>query len=513
MRDLVVHEILADAAYQHPLTPIISGETRLTYSTLYERTVRLADSLTRLGMTRGTVVGVMDVNSHRYMEVMYALSMVGAVIHTINFRLPEADILWTVHHARDEWLFLWEGFDKQSNRITPTVRHVVRMRDHGTSDGYDYNALISEGRFHVPEIATTVSSGDAYSLFYTSGTTGRPKGLRYTHRQMLSGALQIAHHLALYDTGATLAAHDVIMPCIPFFHIHGWGVPFIAPYIGASLVLPEQGKPVDQRALIQKHRVTWSNMVPTQLVMLLDSGTNPIPLKVLTGGSPLSAGLAHRAQQQGIRFSVIYGGSDQLGSAITAAPGMAGDLRREALTSQLTPFPMVRIEVRDAEGIPVRSDGSTVGEVWVQSPWLPDGYVDNAEASHEAYRNGWFRSGDLATRAPGGYVTVMDRMNDAIKSGGEWIVGSTIESVISQIPGVKAVAVIAVPNERWGQRPQAVIVAESGVDTKQVQDALNQAVQSGILAKFWVPEIIQFLDSLPTTSTGKINKAKLREFV
>ncbi len=511
MRNLVVHEILADAAYQYPLTSVISGETQLTYSDLYERTVRLADSLIRLGMTRGTVVGVMDVNSHRYMEVMYALSMVGAVIHTINFRLPETDLLWTVQQARDEWLFVWEGFEKQGNRLASAIRHVVWMRNGSTGHELDYNALVSEGHFHVPDVSAAISASDAYSLFYTTGTTGRPKGLRYTHSQMLSGALQIAHHLALHDTGATLTANDVIMPCIPFFHIHGWGVPFIAPYIGAALVLPEQGGPLEQRALIQKRGVTWSNMVPTQLVMLLDGTPEPVHLKVLTGGSPLSAGLARRAEQQGIRFSVIYGGSDQLGSAITTAPVMTGDLRREALTSQLTPFPMVRIEVRGTDGTPVLPDGSTVGEVWVQSPWLPEGYVDNSETSHAAYRNGWFRSGDLATRTVGGCVTVMDRTNDAIKSGGEWIVGSTIESVISEIPGVQAVAVIAVPDERWGERPQAVIVAEVTVGTQQVQDALNQAVQSGRLAKFWIPETIQFIDSLPMTSTGKINKAKLRE--
>ncbi|MCY0909324.1 MAG: AMP-binding protein [Sulfobacillus thermotolerans] len=512
MRDLVVHEILADAAYQHSSTPIISGGTRLTYASLYERAVRLAESLTRLGMTRGTVVGVMDVNSHRYLELTYALSMVGAVIHTINFRLPVTDLLWTIHHARDEWLFLGEGFAEPSDTVASAVRQVVWMRDRAASGpGHDYEVLVGDGRCQVPDVAATVSPSDAYSLFYTTGTTGRPKGLRYTHQQMLSGALQIAHHLALHDTGATLTADDVIMPCIPFFHIHGWGVPFIAPYVGATLVLPERGGPAEQRALIHQHRVTWSNMVPTQLVMLLDGALEPLNLKILTGGSPLPSGLARQAERHGICFSVIYGGSDQLGSAISTAPGLRGDLRLDALTSRLTPFPMVRIEVRDAHGIPVPSDATTVGEVWLQSPWLPNGYVDNPEASEAAFRDGWFRSGDLATRAPDGHVAVMDRLNDAIKSGGEWIVSSTVESVISEVPGVKAVAVVAVPDERWGERPKAVIVAEPSVGAQEVQDCLNRAVRAGRLAKFWMPEIIQFVESLPMTSAGKINKARLRE--
>lgn len=512
MRDLVVHEILADAAYQHQATSIISGETRLTYARLYERSVRLADSLIQLGVTRGHVVGIMAVNSHRYLELTYALSMVGAIIHTINYRLPQTDLLWTLSHARDEWLFLEEGLTEPGSAIASAVHRIVWIRDPAaTAQQNDYEVLVSEGRFQVPEVAAVVSPSDGYSLFYTTGTTGRPKGLCYTHRQMLSGALQIAHHLGLHDTGARLTAHDTLMPLIPFFHIHGWGVPFIAPYLGAPLVLPERSDAAAQRALIHQHGVTWSNMVPTQLAMLLDGGSDPLPLKVLTGGSPLSSGLAHRAEQRGIRISVIYGGSDQLGSAISTAPGLTGDPRLAALTSQLTPFPMVRIEVRDADGLCVPSDGSTVGEVWVQSPWLPTRYVDNPTASEKAFREGWFRSGDLATRAPDGHIVVMDRMHDAIKSGGEWIVSTTIESIISEIPGIKAVAVIAVPHERWGERPKAIMVAEQSVDVHQVEAALTQAIHAGRLVKFWMPDTLQFVEALPLTSTGKINKKALRE--
>ncbi len=512
MRDLVVHEILADAAYQHSFTPIISGDVHLTYASLYERVVRLANSLGRLGMSPGTVVGVLDVNSHRYLELTYALSMVRAVIHTINFRLPLKDLLWTLQQAHDEWLFLGEAFAELGDPVESLVPRVVWMgKELRPNSQPHYESLISDGRYQVPDSASLVSPNDRYSLFYTTGTTGQPKGLSYTHRQMLSGALQIAHHLALHDTGATLSSRDIIMPAIPFFHIHGWGVPFTAPYIGAGLVLPERGGPAQQRALIDQYGVTWSNMVPTQLVMLLDAAPGPLNLKILTGGSPLSMGLARRAASRGIRVSVIYGGSDQLGSAISTAPGLTGDAQLEALASWLTPFPMVRIEVRDADGRPVEPDGATLGEVWVQSPWLPRGYLDNPSASDAAFRDGWFRSGDLATRSPDGHIMVWDRMSDAVKSGGEWIVTSRVESIISELPGVKAVAVIAVSDERWGERPKAIIVADSTVDAHQVRDVLNRAVQAGRLAKFWIPEIIDWVNELPMTSAGKINKAKLRE--
>ena len=212
-----------------------------------------------------------------------------------------------------------------------------------------------------------------------------------------------------------------------------------------------------------------------------------------------------------MRFSLIYGGSDQLGSAISTAPGLEGADRLGVLASRLTPFPMVRLEVRDGDGMLVPSDGSSLGEVWVQSPWLPDGYLDNPEATRAAFHNGWFRTGDLAVRTPDGQVLVVDRMKDAIKSGGEWIAGSAIESVISEIPGVKGVAVIAIPDAHWSERPKAIIASDPQVTGEIVDEALLNAVRGGRLAKFWVPDTLQFVEELPVTSAGKINKAKLRE--
>ncbi len=511
MKKMVVHQILQDAAYQHAATPVVSGGTILTYEAIFERTVRLAQSFIGLGIRPGTVVGVMAVNNHQYFELHYALSLVGAIIHPINFRLAPEDILWTIQDAQDEWLFLGSGFDELTPKMVPLVHHVVWMGGGDpASPGLDYEALVRAGTFQVPEVAQTVVPQDIYTMFYTTGTTGRPKGIRYTHQQMLSGALQIAHHLALHDTGARLMAHDVIMPLIPFFHIHGWGIPFVAPYIGASLVLPERRDPVGQRDLIRRHQVTWANMVPTQLLMLLAADPGPLPLKILTGGSPLTSGLAQQASNVGIRFSLIYGGTDQLGSAISTAPGLSGPQAIRELSSHLTPFPMVRLEVRDESGSNVPQDGTTLGEVWVQSPWLPEGYVNNDEASSSAYQSGWFRTGDLAVRYPDGHFAIMDRITDAIKSGGEWITGSAIESIISEIPGVSGVAVIGVPDPRWGERPQAIITEAPGVDAEMVRDVLNQAVLQGRIPRFWVPDTIKFVDMLPMTSAGKINKGKLR---
>lgn len=508
MRQLVVHEILRDAAHQHATKYVISGLHQYSYQNLWERTVRLAQSLSRKGVGRGTVVGVMDVNSHRYLELTYALSLLGAVIHTINFRLPPNVLYQTINQVHDEWLFLWDGFGPLSESTARHAPHVVWMYTRDPEHD-EYESLIAQGSLDLPDVSAMVQPDDVYSLFYTTGTTGNPKGIHYTHRQMLTGALQIAHHLGLYGTGAPLHHDDILMPLIPFFHIHGWGVPFIAPYLGASLVLSEDSNPAQQRQLISRHQVTWSNMVPTQLAMLLEQEEASLPLKVLTGGSAVPMGLAHKAWERGVSFSVIYGGSDQLGSAISSYEGANGS--PQSLARALTPFPMVRIEIRNDDGQLVPSDGTSVGEVWVQSPWLPQGYVNNREASAQSYRDGWFRSGDLAQRNPLGQIFVVDRIKDAVKSGGEWILTTSIESILSEIPGVRKAAVIAVSNDRWGERPYAVIESDPELEVASIHQSLARAVSEGRLAKFWVPDRIILVESLPMTSAGKIDKATLRK--
>ena len=515
MHKPVIHELLQDAAYQHESRRVISGSHVYTYGAIYTRVVRLAERLTRLGIGPGTVIGVMDVNSHRYFELKYALSMLGAVIHTINFRLAPEDILFTIHQAHDDWIFLWEGFGPLTEKFSTSLPHCVWMGDKAEKMGdMDYETLIAEGKEQVPDTAAKIAPSDVYSVFYTTGTTGRPKGIRYTHEQMLTGSLQIAHHLALHDTGAKLSAQDVMMPLIPFFHIHGWGTPFIAPYLGASLVLPELGGAEEHIELIQQHHVSWSNMVPTQLFMLLEEAKKQqldrLALKVLTGGSPLSLGLAKQADQLGVSFSLIYGGSDQLGSAISTVDDSGNSRRLEQLATRLTPFPMVRIEVRNDGFQRVTPDGKTLGEVWVQSPWLPEGYVNDAENTSKAFSHAWFRTGDLAVCYPDHSFRVLDRIKDAIKSGGEWIAGSTIESVLSEVPGVNLVAVIAMPSDKWHERPMAVVEASHEVSQEMLYQALNQAVVQGRLAKFWIPDTIAFIDRMPITSAGKINKAALQ---
>ncbi|MCI0182419.1 AMP-binding protein [Sulfoacidibacillus ferrooxidans] len=534
MRKGLIHEILADAAWKCPDVEVISGSYRSTYEKEWQRVYHLAHGMRRIGIQKGTVVGILDVNSYRFFELQFALSMLGAINHPLNFRLPKADLLYTVQHAGDEYIFAWEGFAQVAHTMQTSVRQVIWMREdrslaiapeHGE---LTFEQLIAIGRDAAQqepiEFGIDVEDDDIFSIFYTTGTTGRPKGMRYRHRDMLHASLQIAHHLAIHDTGAKIVSGDTMMPLIPFFHIHGWGASFFIPYLGAKLVLPERADAKEQLAIIAHEHVTWSNMVPTQLHMLLHEWEQQtgckehLPLRVLTGGSPLSTGLTQRLHEAGITFSLIYGGSDQLGTSISAivdAKRLTDQERRTILATRTLPLPMVIVDVRHEEGGSVPRDGVTIGEVWVKSPWLPDGYFCDPDRSRATYSDGWFRSGDLAVWHEDSSLYVLDRQKDAVKSGGEWIATSVIESLLSECDGVIDVAVIAWPDERWGERPIAVIEmskrANAICSEEFLWEHLRQAVQDGRLATFWIPDRIVFMDRLPMTSAGKIHKAALRE--
>lgn len=524
MRKLVVHEVIRHTLNNRPGEQIVYAGRRFTYREFYGRVLRLADSLRGLGIGRGVPVAVLDVNSHRYLELHYALSMLGAIIHTVNFRLPGEQILYTMKHAGDAWVFVYEAFAPALAPAAKLFTRWVYMADTDQlpppdiPDPLRYEDLISAGREEEPPEAGQVEETDAYSIFHTTGTTGQPKGVCYRHRDMVLAAIQIAHHLALHETGARIESRDVFMPLIPFFHIHGWGSAIYVPYLGCSFVLPGRATPAQQVALIKQERVTWLNMVPTQLHMLLDV-ENFGNVKVLTGGSALPSGLARRAAARGIRFSLIYGGSDQLICSMSVVPEDTDPAAPEALEWLRTgtrPVPMVEVEVRDGGGRPLPRDGRTIGEVWVRSPWLPEGYYRDPERSRESYVGGWFRTGDLGTIFPNGLLYVVDRLKDAVKSGGEWIPTTVLEAILSEHPAVAMAAVLAAPDERWGERPVACVKRKpeaASTTEADLRSFLEQQVEAGRMASYWVPDRFIFVDEIPVTSAGKINKAALRQQV
>ncbi len=519
MKNYVVHQLLYNALITHPDQEIVSGKHRFTYTEFYHRVLRLANSLKILGIKKGTVVGVLDVNTHRFLELHYALSMLGAVLHTINFRLAPEQMVYSMIHAGDDWVFVSDVFVAAVKPLFSKFPRWVLMSDDTSQPlpnaeaAYHYEALVAKGEEKPLPEAEEVKETDIFSIFYTTGTTGKPKGIPYEHKSIMTGALQLFIHLALHKYGARVSSRDVFMPLIPFFHIHAWGMAFFPIYLGAKVVLPGAADAAGQQALIEKEKVSWLNMVPTQLQMLLEQ-KNFGNVKVLTGGSPFASGIAKRADKAGVNFSLIYGGSDQLGTAISVVPETVDPDTEEALEWRrvgMRLLPLVEVSIRDKEGNEVPHDGKALGAVWVKSPWLPNGYFKEPEITKAHFINGWFRTGDLGFFHPNHLLYVADREGDAIKSGGEWIPTGMLESILSEHKAVAQVAVIPQKNEQWGQRPLAILKKKSEVNETELRDFLFSKVQEGKLAKFWIPDHFIFVDEIPLTSAGKLNKKVLRD--
>lgn len=519
MKNFVVHQLLQHALITHPDQVIVSDGKQFTYREFYARVLRIANSMKKLGIKKGSVIGVLDVNTNRFLEMHYACSMLGAILHTINFRLAPEQMVYSMVHADDEWIFVSDIFLQAAEPLFAKFPNWVVMSDNldqplpESKQVYQYENLIKEGAEKKLPEAAEVQENDIFSIFYTTGTTGNPKGIQYKHRTILTGALQLFHHLAMHKYGARICNRDVMMPLIPFFHIHAWGMAFFPIYLGTKLVLPGAADPAKQQALIEKEKVSFMNMVPTQLQMLLEQ-KNFGNLKVLTGGSPLQSGIAKKAIRAGINFSLIYGGSDQLGTAISVIPENVEpdtEKAREWLRAGMRPFPMVEIVIKDKDGKDVPHDGKTLGTIYVRSPWLPEGYYKEPEITKQHFTDGWFRTGDIGYFHPNHSIYVADREGDAIKSGGEWIPTGILETILSENQAVQQVAVIPKNDENWGQRPLAIVKARSEVSEKALKDFMLSKVQEGKLAKFWIPDQFIFVDEIPLTSAGKLNKKVLRK--
>jgi len=519
MKNYVVHQLLHHALITHPDQEIVSGNHRFTYLEFYHRVLKLANSLKELGIKKGSVVGVLYVNTHRFLEMHYALSMLGAVLHTINFRLAPEQMVYSMVHAGDDWVFVSDVFVAAVKPLFSKFPNWVLMSDDTSQalpeseKAYHYEKLVESGDDHpIPE-ADEVKETDLFSIFYTTGTTGKPKGIPYEHKAILTGSIQLFLHLALHKYGARVSSRDVFMPLIPFFHIHAWGMAFFPIYLGAKLVLPGAADAAGQQALIEKEQISWLNMVSTQLQMLLEQ-KNFGNIKVLTGGSPFASGIAARAAKAGVQFSLIYGGSDQLGTAISVVPETVEPDTEEALEWRrvgMRPLPLVEVSIRDKNGGEVPHDGHSLGAIWVRSPWLPKGYFKEPEITKAHFIDGWFRTGDLGFYHSNHLLYVADREGDAIKSGGEWIPTGMLESIISELEAVAQVAVIPQKNEQWGQRPLAILKVRSEISKTALRDFLLTKVEEGKLAKFWIPDDFIFVDEIPLTSAGKLNKKVLRD--
>ncbi|MDP4857755.1 MAG: fatty acid--CoA ligase [Desulfobacterales bacterium] len=528
---LIKHILTTPLIYTPKQEIVYRDRLRYDYETFFNRVTRLAGMLQKQGVQPGDTVAIMDWDSHRYLECFFAVPMMGAVLHTINIRLSPEQLIYTINHAEDdvilvnaEFLQVLEGVKDQFE----TVKKIILLTD---ADDRPETSLAIEGEYE----ALLGKTDDGYEFpdfdentrattFYTTGTTGMPKGVYFSHRQLVLHTYGIMGGLCAYKTQAPVDSGDVYMPMTPMFHVHAWGIPYLMTLLGTKQVYPGRYEPEMLLKLIAAENVTFSHCVPTIMHMLVSSpAVKKVDLskwKVIIGGSALPKGLCRAALDLGINLYTGYGMSETcpvLTLAHLKPHMMDWDLERQVDIRCRTglPIPNVVLDIVDPDGKPLPHDGQATGEVVVRSPWLTQGYLKEPERSEELWRGGWLHTGDVGFIDAEGYLKITDRIKDVIKSGGEWVSSLTLEDIISQHEAISEAAVIAVPDEKWGERPLALVVLKKEFAGKvKEEDLLNflmKFVQNGTIPKFGVPSQVLLVESIAKTSVGKLNKRALRK--
>ena len=526
---LLIKQLLADGLSRAPQQQIVYADSkRLTYREFGERVGRLAGALASLGVKPGDTVAVMDWDTHRYLECFFAVPMMGAVLHTINVRLSPEQILYSINHADDDVILVNAEFlailEQIRDRLEPGKRFVL-MTDGGrapsTSLSFvaEYEALLAESSpsFEFPDFDENTRA----TTFYTTGTTGLPKGVYFSHRQLVLHTLALRGALVGKGPGRVNEG-DIYMPITPMFHVHAWGMPYLAVSLGLKQVYPGRYVPDLLLQLLRREQVTFSHCVPTILQMVLDGaqakGVDLAGWTVIVGGAALTRSLARRAVEMGIDVFAGYGMSETC-PVLTLAqlePRMlAWDLDRqvEMRCRAGRPVAMVELRIVDEAMRDVAHDGKSPGEIVARAPWLTQGYLKDAPNSEKLWAGGWLHTGDIAVIGEDGWLKITDRLKDVIKTGGEWVSSLDLEDLIVKLPSIAEVAVIGVPDPKWTERPVAVVVAKSGhrVSEAEVKAHILEFATRGIIPKCGVPDRVIVVDALPRTSVGKLDKKALRQ--
>jgi fatty-acyl-CoA synthase len=476
------------------------GIERSTYGHVVERARRLAASLTALGVKPGDRVASFAWNSLRHLELYLAVPSMGAVLHTLNIRLFEDDLRYIAKHADDTMVFLDASLAGAMPSFEGVEREILMPDGEGEREGaLDYEELVAKGdpAFEFPELAESTAA----AMCYTSGTTGRPKGVLYSHRSIVLHTLGAA----LPDS-MDIHEADSVMPVVPMFHAMAWGLPYIAAMVGARQVLP--GPDLSPRGLtdlIESEGVTMSAGVPTiwNGVLGLDPAPDLSSLRVLKAGGAA------------VPESLIRGFEERFGVPVVQGWGMT-ETSPLAATSRVPagvdPTSDDGYALRASVGrilplIDFRVDTDAGGELQVRGPWIASAYYEDRDGGQKFTDDGWLRTGDVAELQHGSYIKLVDRTKDLVKSGGEWISSVELENAVMAHPEVVEAAVIAVPDERWGERPCACVVPREGCDVNA--ENLREHL-AGKVAKWWIPERFEFIDEVPKTSVGKFDKKLLR---
>ncbi len=529
---LLIKDLLQPPMLYTPDQEIVYRDlVRYDYLTLGKRVAQLAHALNQLGVKEGDTVAVMDWDSHRYLECYFAVPMIGAVLHTINIRLAPDQLLYTINHAEDDVILVNSDFLPLLEGVKDdikTVKKYVLLTDKEEKPetslelAGEYEELLqpNPSDYDFPDFDENVIA----TTFYTTGTTGMPKGVYFSHRQLVLHTHGLLHTLCGFKSVIELDSNDIYMPLTPMFHVHAWGVPYFSTFIGTKQIYPGRYEPEMLLKLILSEKVTFSHCVPTILHMLLSSpAVQKADLsgwKVIIGGSALSKGLCREALKRGINVTTGYGMSETC-PILTVAnlkPYMLDwDLEDqiEVRTKTGLPIPHVQLRIADPMGNPQPHDGQSTGELVVRSPWLTQGYLKEPEKSEELWTNGWLHTGDVGYIDQLGYLKLTDRLKDVIKTGGEWISSLTLEDIISQHEAVSEVAVVGIPDEKWGERPLALVVLKEEYKGKLSSDEIKgfvlKFVEEGTIPKYGVPDRIEEVEEIPKTSVGKLNKKEIRK--
>lgn len=525
---LLVSSILRHVATYHGGKEIVSKTVegpihRYTYTDLWKRSQKLANALTKLGLQHGDRVGTLAWNGYRHLELYYGVSGSGLVCHTINPRLFRKQIGYIIEHAGDSVLFSDLTFlpilEELVDRLAP-LKAVVIMTDEAhmpksevLSNLLCYETLIAREaeEYEWPQLDENTASG----LCYTSGTTGEPKGVLYSHRSSVLHAMAIN-----FPDVLGLSAADAVAPVVPMFHVNAWGLPFAAPMVGAKLVMP--GPNLDGaslHALFESEGVTFTAGVPTVWFGVLDwmdaHGQSFSTLKrVAIGGSALPPIMIDRFHKMGAAARHVWGMTETspIGLAATLLPKheqLSAEQKLVLGSKQGRPLFGMEFRINGGGKEPVPRDGKAFGSMLVRGPWVAAGFY-NVEKSPAHAIEDWFDTGDVVTMDEDGFVQIVDRIKDVVKSGGEWISSIELENIAQAHPAIKEAAVVATPNVRWGERPVLVVVVKPGqVFTRY--DMLD--VYTGKISKWSIPDDVIVVDELPHTATGKLLKTAIRQMV
>ena len=510
---------------------VYRNKMRYTYNDLFERINRLGSALAGIGVKKGDTVAVFDYDSHRYLESFFAIPMLGAVLFTVNWRLSPDQIEYTMNHAEADVILINTDFlpllGSIRDKLT-SVKKIIILSDSNelpkTDVAYDreYEAFLAcaSPDFEFPDLDENTKA----TTFYTTGTTGLPKGVYFTHRQIVLHAMSVCIAISGHDSPLRFSTSDVYMPITPMFHVHAWGFPFIATMMGVKQVYPGKYEPAMLIKLIVQEKVTYSHCVPTILQMLV---TSPIAKqidlsgwKVIIGGARLAKGLAVAAIELGIQVMTGYGMSETCPviSVSNLKPHMKNyDNEQKSDIAIKTGMPLTLVDVRiaDPSGNFLPNDGKTTGEIIVRAPWFTKGYYKDPEKTEELWLGGWLHTGDVGYMDADGYIQITDRLKDVIKTGGEWVSSLDLENAISLHSAVQEAAAIGIPDAKWGERPMLLVVLtpqfrDDGITPEVLKDHMKHCAELGKIPKYAIPDQYIITHEIPKTSVGKIDKKQLR---